>query len=76
MKTHPLFMGVYDAWKNKVPVTTYELTGEDLKDYFRAINNSPDYPTRYDMENLPYRQSNTAFMFPEGSLFVFSQEPW
>ena len=75
MSIHPLFLMVYDAWKNKVPVTTYELIGEDLKDYFRAINNSPDYPIRYDIESLPYRQSNTAFMFPEGSLFVFSQAP-
>src|SRR5258705_11986735 len=75
MRNHPLFMGVYDAWKNKEPFTTYELIGEDLKDYFRAINNSPDYPIRYDIESLPYKQSNTAFLFPEGSLFVFSQEP-
>src|SRR5204863_6261519 len=25
MRSHPLFMLVYDAWKNKVPFTTYEL---------------------------------------------------
>ena len=75
MRTHPLFMQVYDAWKQKKTVTTYELIGEDLKDYFRNINNAPDYPIRYDIESLPHRQSNTAFIFPEGSLFVFSQEP-
>jgi signal transduction histidine kinase len=75
MRNHPLFRQVYDAWKKKELVTTYELIGEDLKDYFRNINNSPNYSIRYDIESLPYRQSNTAFMFPEGSLFVFSQEP-
>ncbi|MES1223485.1 MAG: hypothetical protein ABUT20_48770, partial [Bacteroidota bacterium] len=75
MRNHPLFIAVYEAWKNKEQVVTYELIGEDLKNYFRNINNSPDYPIRYDIESLPYRQSNTAFMFPEGSLFVFSQEP-
>ena len=75
MSIHPLFRMVYDAWKNKESITTYELIGEDLKDYFRAVNNSPDYPIRYDIESMPYKQSNTAFIFPEGCLFVFSQAP-
>ncbi|MEO6612512.1 MAG: ATP-binding protein [Chitinophagaceae bacterium] len=75
MRSHPLFMGVYNAWKKKEQIISYELVGEDLKNYFRAVNNSPHYPIRYDIASLPDKQSNTAFIFPEGSLFVFSQEP-
>jgi signal transduction histidine kinase len=75
MRIHPLFMEVYNAWKNKKAISSYELIGEDLKDYFRAVNDAPGYPIRYDMQSLPYKQSNTAFYFPEGALFVFSNEP-
>jgi hypothetical protein len=55
------------------PVSTKWLV--DLKDYFRAINNSPDYPLRIDIESLPFKQIHTNFYFPEGTLFAFTSEP-
>jgi signal transduction histidine kinase len=75
MTMHPMLLQVHDSWKNKESHTSYELVGEDLKDYFKTINNSPNYPIRYDVEALPYRQINNAYYFPEGALFAFSNQP-
>jgi signal transduction histidine kinase len=72
MTIHPMLKKVFESWKNKESQTVYELSGEDLKNYFRAINNSPNYPIRYDIETLPQGQMNSAFYFPEGCLFAFS----
>jgi signal transduction histidine kinase len=74
MTIHPMLVSVYEHWKNKQSQTSYELIGEDLKNYFREINNSPDYPIRYDIDTLPQRQMNSAFYFPEGCLFTFSEK--
>ena len=74
MTIHGLLMNVYNEWKNKEPFSTYELIGEDLKNYFSAINNSPDYPIRYDIDSLPSKQISSAFYFPEGALFAFTPE--
>lgn len=71
---HPMLSYVYNAWKNKDPFTSYDLIGQDLKDYFTAINNSAGYPIRYDIDKLPYRQMNSAFYFPEGCLFAFTND--
>ncbi|MEQ1587817.1 MAG: ATP-binding protein, partial [Cyclobacteriaceae bacterium] len=75
MSIHPLLLGAYDAWKNKQAVFIYELVGDDLKDYFRAINNSPDYPFQVDVDSLPFRETNTEFYFGEGAIFTFTLEP-
>ncbi len=72
MTIHPLLAGVKEAWKNKKTGFTYELLGEDLKNYFIAINAAPDYPVQVDLETLPDKIMHTDFFFSEGTLFAFS----
>jgi signal transduction histidine kinase len=72
---HPMLQGVYKAWKNKEPFFTYELASRDLKEYYLAINNSPDYPVRFDMHTLPEKQIHTDFFFADGALFAFTTDP-
>jgi signal transduction histidine kinase len=75
MSIYPSLEGLFDAWKNKEPNFVYDLSGQDLVDYFTAINNAPDYPIRYDLEKLPPRQVINCFLFAEGGLFVFTTQP-
>ena len=75
LNIHPLLHEVYHSWINGDQSYSYELKGEDLKDYFRAINNSKDYPIQYDIESLPSGQFQNAFFFEEGALFAFTEQP-
>ncbi len=73
-KIHPLLMHFYNAWKNKEPRFSDELSGEYLKDYYKALNDAPDYPVQFDIETLPPKLYHNTFTFPEGAIFVFSLE--
>ncbi|MGZ3944620.1 MAG: ATP-binding protein, partial [Mucilaginibacter sp.] len=75
MTVHPLLEKVYRAWKNKETVCSVELTGKDQEDYFRALNDSPEYPVQFDLASLPPRQINSDFFFQEGCVYVFTVEP-
>jgi signal transduction histidine kinase len=72
MMIHPLLKGAYNSWSEKKEFYTYELADEDLRAYFTAINDHPDYPVKYDIATLPTRIIHTEFYFTEGTLFVFS----
>jgi len=72
---HPMTMGFYQSWKNKEANYTYEFLGEDLKEYFKAVNQSPDYPVQFDLATLPSKLIHSSFFFPEGALYAFSPEP-
>lgn len=74
MDITPSFRGLFEAWRKKEPHFAYDLSGQNLKDYFTALNNSPDYPIRYDLEKLPPRQVVNCFLFTEGALFVFTNQ--
>ncbi len=73
MSIHPALSKVYDAWKNKLQEISYEFIDEDLKDYFRAINNSPEYPFQIDIASLPSRSFLSDFFFAEGAIFAYTQ---
>ena len=75
MMVHPLISNIHEAWKNKEQVRTYELADKDLKAYYKAINDSPEYPVQFDLATLPAKQTNNAFFFPEGAIFAFTLEP-
>ncbi len=75
MMVHPLISNIHEAWKNKEQVRTYELAGKDLKAYYNAINDSPEYPFQLDLASLPAKQTNSAFFFPEGAIFAFTLDP-
>ncbi len=74
MSIYPSLEGLFDAWKNKESHFVYDLSGQDLVDYFTAINNAPDYPIRYDLSKLPPRQVINCFLFNEGALFAFTTD--
>ncbi len=74
MTIHPALVGVYNAWEKKLPEVSYEFIGEDLKDYFRAINDAPEYPFQIDLESLPSRSFLSDFFFAEGGIFAFTHE--
>ncbi len=75
MMIHPLLSGIHEAWKNKEQIRLYELAGDNLKSYYKAINDSPEYTAKFDLENLPERETNYAFFFPEGAIFAFTLSP-
>ncbi|MHC1777744.1 MAG: ATP-binding protein [Lentimicrobium sp.] len=75
LSIHPLLQEVYKSWIKGDQSYSYELRGEDLKDYFRAINNSEDYPVEYDIGSLPTSQFQNAFFFAEGAIFAFTDKP-
>ena len=75
LNIHQLIKGFRDAWRSKKSDYFYELIGEDLKDYFKAINASPDYPTQFDLASLPSKQIHSSFFFPEGAIYAFSLKP-
>jgi signal transduction histidine kinase len=72
---HPMLQGVRNAWKNKETFFSYELAGENIKDYYSAINNYPDYPTRFNLDSLPTKEIHSDFFFPEGAVFAFTSAP-
>jgi signal transduction histidine kinase len=74
MSIYPSLEELFDAWKNKESHFVYDLSGDDLINYFTAINNAPDYPIRYDISKLPPRQVINCFLFSEGALFAFTTE--
>ncbi len=55
---HPMLQGVRNAWKNKETFFSYELAGDDIKNYYSAINNYPDYPTRFNLDSLPDKRNS------------------
>ncbi len=72
---HPLLKAAHRAWKNKETFFAYEMAGDDIKEYYNAINNHPDYPTRFNLDNLPAKEIHSDFFFPEGAVFSFTYEP-
>jgi len=71
---HPLLQNFYNAWENKEQRFSYELVGNDVKDYYLALNRSPDYPVQIDIDSLPSKLFHNTFIFDEGAIFVFSPE--
>jgi signal transduction histidine kinase len=72
MTLHPLLEGVKKAWSNKQQSFSYELQGEDLLNYYNAINGYPDYPIYVDIKTLPDKIIHNSFSFPDGVIFCFT----
>ncbi len=75
MGIHQLLTEVQEAWEAKKPTHSYELVGDDLIKYFKAINDAPEYSLQVDLEKLPGKIIHYDFFFPEGFLFAFSPTP-
>lgn len=72
MHMHPLLHGGFESWRAQVESFSYNLEGEDLFNYYNAINNYPGYPIRYNTSDLPSLIHHNEFHFAEGTLFSFS----
>jgi signal transduction histidine kinase len=75
MTLHPLLRGAYDAWKEQETVFSYLLAGNDVADYYRILSEYADYPFQLNIDTLPERRFHNSFIFPEGTLYAFTDEP-
>jgi signal transduction histidine kinase len=75
LNIHPLFEGLDEAYRNGKTNFTYELEGEDLLDYYRAVNAAIGYTARFDLSDLPSKEWLYSFYFADGIIFIFSREP-
>jgi len=75
MTIHPLLEGVFNAWKQQQSFYSYELSGHDLLDYFKAISkDAPEYVL--PVQNISIeKQTSSTFFFNEGALFTFTSDP-
>jgi len=72
---HPLWVGLFDAWKNKEESFTYALKGDDLKSYYKVLTNSPNYNSSYiQNQEFPDHVFYASF-FEQGAVFTFSLLP-
>ncbi|WP_461492042.1 sensor histidine kinase [Pontibacter sp. HJ8] len=72
MSIHPMLEAGYEAWLRKEPVLRYDLSGEDLVNYYRALsNNASQFTQSVALE----KQTSTSFFFDEGALFTFTKDP-
>ncbi|HEX6226678.1 MAG TPA: ATP-binding protein [Chryseolinea sp.] len=72
---HKMLSDVRNSWVKKEAFFSYELVGEDIKNYYRAINNSKTYRYPIDIDALPSIEIHSDFHFREGSIFAFTAEP-
>jgi signal transduction histidine kinase len=73
MTIHPMLQGAYDYWLRKESVLYYELTGDDLLNYYRAVSNhAPQFAQNVSTTD---KQISTSFFFNEGALFTFTRAP-
>ncbi|CAN5454904.1 hypothetical protein BH10BAC2_BH10BAC2_25360 [soil metagenome] len=69
-----MLSSAYDAWKAKETFFKYDLLDEDLIRHYEAINNSENYPVKFDLNKLPSKEFHNDFFFNEGALFAFTSE--
>ena len=75
MTIHPMLVGLKKAWKNGRKGYSYEFTGKDVRTYYEALNNEPEYPFNADLKKLPEQEFHRSFFFSSGILFAFSEAP-
>src|SRR4030095_4722082 len=63
------------SWMNNESFFSYELAGEDIKNYYNVINDSKNYRYPIDLDALPSKEIHSDFHFREGSIFAFTAEP-
>lgn len=72
MSIHPMLETGYDYWIRKEPFLRYDLSGDDLINYYKALsNNAPHLTKSVTIE----KQINSTFFFNEGGLFTFTKDP-
>jgi signal transduction histidine kinase len=72
MSIHPMLEAAYDAWLLKETSLRYELSGEDLMNYYKALTN---HAPQFTQSVMTETQTSTCFFFKEGALFAFTKDP-
>ena len=75
MTIHPMLVGLKKAWKKGSKRYSYEYTGKDVRKYYEALNNEPEYPFNANLETLPEQEFHQSFFYSSGILFTFSETP-
>jgi len=75
LDAHKLLRSVHNAWNTKETFYQYDLLGEDIVQYYSAINNSKFYPTEFDLNALPSKEYHSDFFFADGAVFSFTSGP-
>jgi signal transduction histidine kinase len=73
MQIHKLLKEVFDSWKRGEQYFEYKIGGKEQSAYFKAINESSDYPIKYDIKSLPKSQFCHCFFFSEGAIFAWGE---
>jgi signal transduction histidine kinase len=72
MSIHPMLQEAYDGWRRKESILRYDLSGDDLVNYYKVLsNNAPQFTQHVTTE----KQTSTCFFFKEGALFTFTKDP-
>ncbi len=73
MTIHPMLIGLKKAWDSDKKGYSYDYIGDDVFQYYKALNNEPEYPFHADLDSLPENEYHNSFFFTEGILFSFHQ---
>ncbi|MDN3204101.1 ATP-binding protein [Algoriphagus sediminis] len=74
MSMNHMTLAVYEGWKNQENLINYLFEGKDRKDYYQTLNESPDIPIQFNIEELSEREFTSACYFKEGGIYIFSPE--
>jgi signal transduction histidine kinase len=73
MTIHPMLEAAYNYWLRKESFLSYELSGDDLLNYYRAVSShAPQFAQNVSTTD---KQISTCFFFNEGALFTFTRDP-
>ena len=75
MTIHPMLAGLKKAWESGKKGYSYTFTKEDVRIYYEALNNEPDYPFNADLKKLPEKEFHNSYFFSSGIIFAFTENP-
>ena len=70
---HPMLQNSYWAWKERRDFFSFELKGEQVREYYELLEKEPEYHFP-KIEKYPKRQILNSFNFAEGGIFVYSRK--
>ena len=72
MSIHPMLEAAYDSWLLKEPMLRYDLSGDDVINYYKALSN---HAPQFTQSVTTDKQTSTCFFFKEGAIFTFTKDP-
>jgi signal transduction histidine kinase len=75
MTIHPMLIDLKKAWENGSKRYSYYYNTKDVRTYYEALNNEPEYPFNANLETLPEQEYHQSFIYSSGIIFAFSKNP-